>query len=206
MTAAHDVRARPLRPGASISNPSLPGMGTIGFFATRAGACVLVTARHVAHGAGYGKDVLKQPGGGDIVADVVRVPTPLDVACAKIRDFPARNDAIGIGPICIGPIGIGPTGAPRAPTVGMRVLKSGYVTGVTEGTIKSIDGNEIVVVPRKGLGRYRLTEPGDSGAVWVTIDTHEAIAMHVRGNTSGAEYSEAIRIDAILTALTLVWA
>lgn len=194
---SHDVRTRPLRPGASISNPALPAMGTIGFFATRSGVCVLVTCGHVAITPGYGKDVLRQPGGGDIVADVVRVTTPLDVAIAKLREgITARNDAIGIGPIA----------AARAPKVGMRVLKSGYATGVTEGTIKSVDATSIVVVPRKGLGRYRLTEPGDSGAVWVTIDTREAVAMHARGNTSGSEYSEAIRADAITTALALVWA
>lgn len=194
--AAHDIRCRPLRPGVSISNPALPDMGTLGFLATRSGANVLVTARHAAVTPGYAKDVLQQPGGGDIVADVMRVTTTLDVAIAKLREgCMCRNDAIGIGPLA----------APVTPTVGMRVVKSGWVTGVTEGVIKSVDKTEIVVVVRKGLGRYRLTDRGDSGALWVTIDTHAAVAMHVRGNTSGAERSEAIRADVLLTAFALTW-
>lgn len=195
--AAHDIRVRPLRPGVSVWNPALPGMGTLGFFARREGATVLVTCRHVARAGVDGRpDVLRQPGDGEIVADVVASDRTLDVAAASVRaGLVARNDALGIGPLR----GI------ADPRVGLRVVKSGYETGVTEGVLECVDGSKVRVRPRKGLSDYVLSSAGDSGAVWVTLRTREIVAVHTRGNTGGSEFSEAVSAPAVMAALGLEW-
>ena len=194
---AHDVRARPLRPGVSIWNPQLAGMGTLGFFALRQGSIVLVTCRHVACADVPGApDVLRQPGDGEVIADVVDSHVALDVAAASLRgNQHPRNDSLGIGPLK----GV------RPPARGLRVIKSGYETGVTEGVIRYVGSGMVRVKQRGGVTDYALTKSGDSGATWVCIETRRAVAIHKRGNTSGAEYSEAVPVGDAFAALNLTW-
>jgi hypothetical protein len=195
--ASHDIRARPLRPGVSVWNPALGGMGTIGFFARRESSTVLVTCRHSARADQAGTpDVLRQPGDGEIVADVVASNRALDVAAASLRaGLLARNDALGIGPLR----GI------ADPRVGLRVVKSGFETGVTEGVIECVDGSKVRIRPRKGLTDYVLSSAGDSGAAWITLRTREIVAVHTRGNTGGGEFSEGVAAPAVMAALSLDW-
>ena len=172
-------------------------MGTIGFFARREGAMVLVTCRHAARAdRARTADVLHQPGDGEIVADVVVSHRALDVAAASLRPgLVARNDALGIGPLR----GI------ADPRVGMRVVKSGFETGVTEGVIECVDGSNVRIRPRKGLTDYVLSSAGDSGAAWVALRTREIVAVHTRGNTGGGEFSEGVAASAVMAALNLDW-
>ena len=60
------------------------------------------------------------------------------------------------------------------PRLGMRVLKSGRTTGVTEGIICGIDATIIISYPGLGLTRFdeqivatAMSEPGDSGSLVV---------------------------------------
>ena len=50
----------------------------------------------------------------------------------------------------------------------MRVLKAGASTGVTEGKITRINGEEITLKPLDDFPLdYQLSDTGDSGAIWV---------------------------------------
>ncbi len=87
---------------------------------------------------------------------------------------------------------------------GVRVIKSGYATGVTEGIIRRVNGDQVEIEsPPTYPVEYELSEQGDSGAIWLERSTCSPVAMHVRGNTTGVERAYAIRIQAVFNALDL---
>jgi len=50
---------------------------------------------------------------------------------------------------------------------------------------------------------YDLSEPGDSGAVWLERSTHAPVALHQKGTTSGPSFATGVDIVAVLSALGL---
>lgn len=203
MSRNHDQRFRPLRAGVSIHNTQLWELGTLGLMVrSAAGDHWLISCHHAlwspAWDEGAAAEEITQPGGGEVIAQTARNRSSpvLDIAAARIIDGQAvaHNEVLGIGSI----------GAPLAPTEGMRVLKSGAGTGVTEGLIQQVTGDEVVVIVPEGFTpTYELTAKGDSGAVWICAATRRPVAMHQRGNNGGAEYSRGLGIESVLAALDL---
>ena len=165
-----------------------------------------------------------QPGrfDGGVAADTVarlhrlRLDTAMDAAIACLS--PARPYAatlLGLGPV---------TGTARA-ELGTEVVKSGRSTRVTEGIVDGLSlsttitydhgpqtfHGQIHIVPRApwprgGRGAVQTSEPGDSGALWVTrtSDGLKAVGLHFGGDLTGtreSEHSLANPIDPVVEAL-----
>jgi hypothetical protein len=75
---------------------------------------------------------------------------------------------------------------PTDPVVGMRVLKSGVQTGITEAEIIEVDPTGRIQLDRPapfpgsagGSAAYGICDVGDSGAVWVERETLAPVALH----------------------------
>jgi hypothetical protein len=201
MARNHDQPFRPLRPGITVCNEDTWEMGTLGLIARDAqNNAWIVSCHHVLWSPdwqlGADGEAIIQPAGGSIVAhtDRTRADETKDIAAAKVAPgLAVTNDALGIGVI----------GAPQAPTVGMRVVKSGAATGVTEGVVEVAGDHVKVVAPSAFPVTYELTSKGDSGAVWICMTTGRPVALHQRGNNGGREFSEGLAIAAVLAALSL---
>jgi hypothetical protein len=90
------------------------------------------------------------------------------------------------------------------PGVGMRVIKSGCVTGVTEGVITSIQGNDLQIgIAPDFPPQYELSREGDSGALWISADDGKAVALHRAGDAFGNPISYGTRLNAVLASLQL---
>jgi hypothetical protein len=99
-------------------------------------------------------------------------------------------------------LGLGPVSAPKAPSVGMRVAKSGAVTGITEGLITQINGDNVRIEADSAFDpAYVLTAAGDSGSLWLEQSTRAPIALH-RGHSS-PQRADALNIQTALAALGL---
>lgn len=101
-------------------------------------------------------------------------------------------------------LGLGAPAAPTRPVVGMRVVKSGRTSGVTEGIVERINGSVVTIAlhPTFPLA-YDLSEVGDSGAVWVDESTLSPVALHTAGSTSGPSVAAAVDIVDVLFSLGL---
>jgi hypothetical protein len=195
---------RPLRGGIAISNPSNHGgkLGTLGMVATSDGLDRwIVSAYHVLGREGTEPfadgEGISQPWNTEPVAFVssARAHRELDCAAARI--------ATGVG--AVGEIlGIGPLAPPIEPVVGLRVMKMGRTTGLTEGTISKVSENQIEIVPLARFPpEYEVADVGDSGAVWVEQWTHAPVALHVASEPYGPERAFAVPINKVLTTLGL---
>jgi hypothetical protein len=99
-------------------------------------------------------------------------------------------------------LGIGKLSQPVVPTIGMRVLKSGAETGVTEGRIIKVTAEEVEIAPPGMLPGYELSEGGDSGSIWVDAATNSPVALHFKGSDRGTpERAYGRPIQAVLDAL-----
>jgi len=205
-----------LRGGIAIHNPNsdpaVPGgaYGTLGLLATADGAdrwiisCYHVLCRKRADFPAATIEPVFHPFSVLRLAPVAtvageRANRELDCAAAQLLDPAAAvNEILGIGKIIA---------APAEPTLGMRVLKSGAETGVTEGRIVKISANEFEIAPlgyTRNEGEYELSEGGDSGAVWVDSSTHAPVGLHCRGSDRGtAERAFAKPFGDVLQALGL---
>ena len=206
MTAkAHGMRYRPLLSGIEIRNPNGAAPGTLGCIAvSNDNERWLVSCFHVLHGmdqaAPVDNQAIYQPTTDEdenIVAhtDSNRISAELDFAAARIPD----NISIGLEIL-----GIGRLGSVKAPELGMRVLKSGRSTGITEGRITSIKENTIEIeVPNGFPDDYELCEKGDSGALWVERDSRCPVGLLTGGTEAGKPISFAVPITTVLEKLGL---
>jgi len=186
-----------LRAGLQIFNPQVARPGTLGFLLSKGGDTFIIGAKHVLAGTRPGLgDPIRQPAGTSDIAIVRRVSATLDCAAAVLN--PDQKFVLEL-------LHIGVPGPALAPALGMRVIKVGSTTGVTEGVIDRINDNEVTVKPlRDAPLEYHLTEHGDSGSVWLERDSHSPVAMHFSAQSGGASVSFAIPWPVVLTELDLL--
>lgn len=201
--SVHDLQYRPLRAGTSIINARVNEPGTLGLIAAdAAGANWIVSCYHVLCDSGLGPymqdDVIYQPAAVANANQVAmtnktKADAVLDCAAAKIQPgIAVSNEVLGIGPITGTSVGV----------IGMRVVKSGGTSGITEGVISNItmQAISIRIGPSFPLD-YVLSEPGDSGSLWLEQTTQRAVALH-RGLDTPRE-AVAVPIQAVLNSLAL---
>ena len=205
MARNHELSYRPLIGGCVVINPLNDRPGTLGFVATDGTDRWIVSCYHVlCRSAGLpfadGEEIY-QPlvtRGGGVVARTsrVRADPALDCAAARVEL------GVAAGP---GIVGLPPLVQPAAePIVGMRLLKSGAETGVTEGEIHSVNGTRVEIRAPAGWPQsYVVSEYGDSGALWVERETGAPVALHTSGSTTGVSRAFALKITAVLTRLGL---
>ena len=199
----HNLVFRPLRGGIAVLNPIVETLGTIGLIATSNGqdawivSCYHVLCRPDASAFTEGEPIQQVIGDAQTVArnSTERAAANLDCAAARISDgVPFVPEILGLGRLT----------SPAGPEVGMRVLKSGRKTGITEGKIVAVNGNDVTIEAPDGFpANYEVSEPGDSGAVWVARDTGAPVALHTRGNDTGKERAFAARLTTVLQTLGL---
>lgn len=194
----HGRPFRPLVAGTEIFNPQAGDSGTLGFFLTDVGTAEtwLVSCYHVLcrpNGApAPSAETIFQGGvatGSEVaLTDVARSDLLLDVALAKTT-VPVSAWALGIGRI---------VGAQKA-AVGMRVVKPGGTTGVTEGVIEVAQKDRITVaIPPPYPPDYDVCERGDSGSPWFEQSSGRIVAMHQAGSQFGPDKAFALPISRIL--------
>jgi hypothetical protein len=192
----HERLFRPLRGGVLIFNPRLDEPGTLGLIATADGADRwIVSCYHVLSLSDGAADPIYQPldEPGTLVAvvDPGRGDSAADCAAARLVTGVASVPEI---------LGLGPLGPPVDPAEGMRVLKSGAATGITEGVITRVEGARVEIEPDGLPGDYQLSAGGDSGAVWVTREGNCPVVLHQRGIETprrvayGLPFPEALRL------------
>lgn len=193
----------PIRGGIAIAGSTARVLGTLGLVLTADGADRwILTAHHVLARSGVplaDDEPVFQPaeGSGEKVALTRRdrADATLDAAAARVLDGIAS-----VGEI----LGIGPVAPVRDPEPGMRVIKAGIATGVTEGVIERVDADTVrIVVPPGYPSKYELTEVSDSGAAWVEQGTGAPVALHRAGNDTGVEVALATPLPRILDAFGL---
>jgi hypothetical protein len=198
--ANHRGAFRPVVGGTIIVQSQTLQAGTLGMVLSSDGSDRwLLTARHViarANGSLAATDMVMQPddarGSIGSLADVVSDPT-LDCAAVKLTVSASRL-VLGLGELV----------AAKLPGVGMTVMKSGWKTGVSEGIVDQVNGNEVIIRRRLDFPtEYLLAAFGDSGAVWVEAGTLAPVALHTRESAVGPHRAFASSLNAVLSALGL---
>lgn len=174
--------------------------GTLGMVLTADGLDRwLLTCRHVlvrADGSLLPTDRVLQPdqarGGIGTLANAL---TDATLDCVAVKLMVGATSLV---------MGIGEFAAAKPPSVGMIVLKSGWQTGVSEGVIDQVNGNDVVIRRRPDFpGDYSLATLGDSGAIWVEAGTLAPVALHTRESAVGPHRAFASSLVAVLTTLNL---
>ncbi len=199
----HVQSYRPLRGGIGIVNGTISLLGTLGCIATSDGQDRwILSAYHVLIGMGrppVSGEAIFQPAPGAAmtpiaVTDATRADPGLDAAAALVAGVGTRDEILGIGTVA----GV------VAPAVGMRLIKSGIATGVTEGIVTDVTGSRVIIEQLPGYpSKYELSSISDSGAVWVEQHTREAVALHVAGNDTGIEIAIGVALGDVLASLRL---
>jgi hypothetical protein len=159
MIANHVRRYRPLLAGIEVFNPNAGDSGTLGFFGTdAAGSAWLVSYYHVlVRPAGAPAPGLEPIFQGEVGPglEVARTSTAmsdpaLDVAAAKLLVAAAPRV-----------LGIGSVNGTQAAAVGMRLVKSGPSTGITEGIVSQVNPGRITIeIPNGFPLNYDMNERG----------------------------------------------
>jgi hypothetical protein len=124
---------------------------------------------------------------------IANADATLDCAAARIT-----QGLSSVGRI----LGLGPLGPPAAPKVGMSVIKSGYLTGVTEGRVLQVQGDRVEIQRPPGYPTlYEPSDFGDSGALWIDRDTGSPVAMHTGASPAANAIGRDVR--AVLNALAM---
>jgi hypothetical protein len=198
-----DLQYRPLCLGTSIINGRVKEPGTLGLFGKdEAGAAWLISCYHVLCDGGLAKysqdDVIYQPAAAAASyavakTDVSRANIDLDCAAALLSSgMEARAWIPGIGPISV----------TATPTLNARVIKVGAAGGITEGIITQVRGSSVMIRSDPDFPQdYVISQPGDSGALWIDQNNRAAVALH-RG-IRGPRTATATSIDAVLEGLHL---
>ena len=205
----------PLHGGISLSGEWIFGYGTLGGIVEdrQTGAKMILSNWHVLAGSEFGVPGTRifQPGYGDYGRgpDTVALLTRhafdqgIDAAVATLngaRDW--SNNQLGIGPV---------TGC-GTPVMDMRVIKSGRASGVTRGVIDGFAGEYPItyhgvlrsikhvcrIVPQPG--ELIVSQPGDSGSMWLEQVTHQAVGLHFAGQDD-PETALAIALPEVFAAL-----
>jgi hypothetical protein len=224
-----DVAARP-QPGISVGNVLRQTTGSIGGFVrdTQTGATCLLSNWHVLCGstAAVVDERISQPGPRHLGTQPERPIGRLLRWSDLSHGIDAAVAAVGSElAIDLVPLGLqAPSTEVSEPEVGMRVVKSGVVTGVTHALVDGVDGSfpmnygafgdtqrwmdgiRLVVDPQMRADEISLS--GDSGAVWIDIATGRAVALHFAGEDGLgplAEYALAHPLLRVLSSLHVEW-
>jgi hypothetical protein len=199
----HRLAYRPLRGGIEIYNPRVDEIGSLGLAVRdslgRPGVWLL-SCYHVLIGGPNdlpnAADVVHQPSdGANTIAtiDATRCEVGLDCATAKLNPGVMAVPQI---------LGIGPFGAVKEPAVGDFVVKSGAMTGITEGIIDDVQGDTIIIkISNSFDANYDLSLPGDSGAVWLRRDDLSPVALHSGELNDLQRRVKASRLSSVLQTL-----
>lgn len=200
----HRLVFRPVLGGVEIFNERVGEVGTLGFvgrFSQGDPNRWIVSCYHVLVGASNrtpvgGEEILQPSDGAAIAAvDAGRADANLDCAAAKVVSGVDATGSI---------LGIGGPADPADPALGMRLVKSGASTGITEGVVVGIAGDDVTIAIVGGFDpNYELSGPGDSGSLWVERGTRRAVALHTRELPGGTRRCSAKRIVPVLNALDL---
>jgi endonuclease G len=130
----------------------------------------------------------------------------IDAAVAKLSATrPWINDQFEVAPVS----GV------VAPSLNMRVVKSGRGSGVTKGVIDGFEGEypiEYGGLPRKIKHVFRIvpvtkmgevSRPGDSGSWWLEKDSNKTAGLHFAGSDYPEEAALAIAMPQVLEALNV---
>lgn len=216
-------RLNPLVGGVSVANARVSA-GTLGAIVWDREDCqvCILSNWHVLCGSRdceVGESIL-QPGkfdGGrpsDKVAELKRWRLDKDADAALANLTGARGSSRDI-------LEWEPIKGVETPKLGMKVIKSGRTTGLTEGIIDGVGlstrlnygggtvqsfRNQIHIVPRPPWPKedYEVSKGGDSGSVWINEDTGMAVGLHFAGETDPsptAEHAVANRMVDVARAL-----
>ena len=217
-------RVEPLVGGISVGNARVSA-GTLGAIVwdRESGAPCVLSNWHVLCGSNACQpgETIYQPGpfdgGGqdDRIAELLRwqLDKHGDAALAKlIGDREFARDLLELNPL---------SGVEANPRLGLRVVKSGRTTAITQGIIDGVSlslvlnydngprvlfHDQLRIVPRAPWPAtpYELTRAGDSGAIWVNESNNRAVGLHFAGERDArpvAEYSAANRLDILAAQL-----
>jgi hypothetical protein len=198
----HELTFRPLQGGIEIINPANDRPGTLGAIATDGTDRYALSCYHVLcrpNGGPFvdGESVMQSltQRAGSPIGNIFAANASAALDCAAARVTPGVASAGRI-------LGLPRLAQPIAPVAGMRVLKSGYLTGVTEGEVVRVQGDEVEIGrPRGYPPQYEPSDFGDSGALWVERGSGSPVAMHT-GVSPGAN-AIGVSIQAVLHTLGL---
>jgi hypothetical protein len=220
--APHD----PLQPGISVGSKKQLTTGTLGPIVrdlTNQNLCLL-SNWHVLCGGPEARpdDEITQPGpmdfnGGPTVALLdrwLRLGEQFDAALARL---PAGGHATEQ----LFNTTFRPT-ATKAPAVGMRLVKSGSVSGVTSAVVDGISGHYRLdyaqygdgpqwmqgfrLVPDPSAPSNAISLPGDSGSLWIDPNDGVAVGLHFAGEDDDSplnNYALAHSIEDVFTRLNV---
>lgn len=196
---------RPLVAGIAVQNPKVGRLGTIGFFGTSDGndrwlvSCYHVLCRIDADFPAGAVEPIHQP-----FFEMAQVPIAWIDGSRADRDLDVAAALVSGASVVTRVLGLPSLKAPIEPKVGMRVIKSGITTGVTEGQIAHVSDREIrIVIPQGYPSTFEISEAGDSGALWIDAETSSPVGLHFQGVESGAEMAFARPITRVLDRLSL---
>jgi hypothetical protein len=196
--------------------------GTLGSLVLRDGVLCILSNNHVlarSGSAAVGEDTL-QPGLIDsncsaapdnIVGDFLGNVVPLGTANVDVGLSIARSNVDASGSIL--EVGV-PISTVQAPVVGLHVLKSGRTTGLTTGSITSIN-TSVTVQYQKGCATGKkfnvtytaqivtgaMSSGGDSGSLLISNDgTPNPVGLLFAGSTSATIYNKASAVASAITA------
>lgn len=79
--------------------------------------------------------------------------------------------------------------------VGMRVMKSGAETGVTMGMVTDVTASLITIESPPDAGdTHVLSGGGDSGAIWLDVETGRAVGLHFQGRDSNTAFARPLGV------------
>jgi hypothetical protein len=220
--APHD----PLQPGISVGNLRQGTSGTLGALVRdlNSGKPCLLSNWHVLCGGPEAEagDEIVQPGptdmaGGRVVAILDRwlqLGEQFDAAVARLKDGVATSGLLfetRLKPV-----------ATKPPAVGMKLVKSGAVSGITRARIDGINGSYKLDYARfndqeEWMQGFRLVRddaapsdalslPGDSGALWIDSADGAAVGLHFGGEDDASplnDYALAHPIDDVFARLNI---
>lgn len=198
---------RPLLGGIAIYNPNAMNQGTLGFVAMDdANERWIVSCYHVLcrfqglfpNGASENvfQPSFSYPAGNPLnpVAVVTnqRIDPLLDIAAARVINGEAVGRIYGVGKL---------GNVTAQSPINRRVIKSGIQTEITEGIVSAVSAQEIQIAR---IQDHTLSEPGDSGSLWLDAETLAPVAMHT--GMLNSQTATARPIQLVLSTLNLRFA
>lgn len=191
----------PLQPGISIGSRKQLTTGTLGPIVRDLNSqnLCLLSNWHVLCGGPEARqnDEITQPGPMDfndgptvaLLERWLRLGEQFDAALARLAPGGQANDQVfdtGFKPAAV-----------KAPALGMKLVKSGAVSGVTQAVIDGVSGSYRLdytdygdgpqwmqgfrLVPDPALPAGAISLPGDSGSLWIDSTDGQAVGLHFAG-------------------------